>query len=154
MRRGVLRFRRAVDEVSARVERDLAARVEHRAAAVRARVAAGALRADAGVAPPQQLRRGRAPLVGAHPAQSGAYLSLYGSLRAAELAARNSAVLVADGASRTLVFRAREALRARVQSCCGERAARDRAEPRSATVVVRLVVNSPWADVARGALRA
>ncbi len=41
----------------------------------------------------RKLNEVRAQLAGADPAQSGAYWSLYGSLKAAELAARNSAVL-------------------------------------------------------------
>lgn len=41
----------------------------------------------------RKLNEIRAQLGGADPAQSGAYWSLYGSLKAAELAARNSAVL-------------------------------------------------------------
>lgn len=41
----------------------------------------------------RKLNEIRTQLAGADPAQSGAYWSLYGSLKAAELAARNSAVL-------------------------------------------------------------
>ncbi len=41
----------------------------------------------------RKLNEVRTQLAGADPAQSGAYWSLYGSLKAAELAARNSAVL-------------------------------------------------------------